>query len=143
MRKGMLGAGVVVALVALSLATSGTATGNEGGATALRGAGGAFEISFTLRSRDGEPVALRRFRFSNLEAQCDGGQEATVQGRIRRIPINDENRFSKTVRRNGKFVRVKGRVTNNLARVVGTIRVRGDFGTAVNCDTGRVHWSAS
>ena len=143
MKKGMLGAGGMAALIALSLAASGTATGNGSSTTALRGAGGAFEINFTLRSRDGEPIALKRFRFSNLEAPCDGGQEATVRGRIRTIPINNRNRFSKTVRRNGKQVRVKGRVTNDLDKVLGTIRVQGDFGTAVNCDSGRVHWEAS
>jgi hypothetical protein len=143
MRKGMLGAGVVVALLTLSLAGGGTAVGAGDDATALRGAGGAFEISFSLRTRDGEPVALKRFRFSHLEAACDAGQTATVRGRIRSIPINDRNRFSKTVRRNGKRVRVKGRVTNDLEKVFGTIRVQGDFGTAVNCDSGRVHWQAN
>jgi hypothetical protein len=140
MKKGTGAVLGLAALLALPLSASGDTGATD--VTALRGAGGAFEISFTLRSRDGEPTALKRFRFSHLEATCAGGATVEVEGRIRRIPINDRNRFSKTVRRPGKRVRVKGRISGDLEVVRGTIRARGAFGDAVNCDSGRVHWRA-
>lgn len=141
MRKGIVAVVSLAALMAVPLSASGKA--GPAGAEALRGAGGAFEISFTLKSRGGEPVALRRFRFSKLEVTCAGGATVQVRGRIRRIPVNDRNRFSKTVRRGDKRVKVRGRVSGDLERVRGTIRARGAFGTATSCDSGRVRWRAS
>jgi hypothetical protein len=141
MRKGIVAVLSLAALLLVPLSANGKA--GSTGAESLRGAGGAFEISFTLKSRDGEPIALRRFRFSHLEATCAGGATVQVRGRIRRIPVNDRNRFSKTVRRDGKRVKVRGRVSGDLDTVRGTIRARGAFGTATSCDSGRVRWRAS
>jgi hypothetical protein len=132
-------AGIVAALAVPAAATAGDGAAD---AAAKAQRGGQLNIKFVLNSRDGEPVALKRFRFENLRATC-ADDIVNVSGKIRTIPVNDRNRFRKTVRRNGKLVKVRGRVSNDLDRVRGTIRARGDFAGAENCDSSRVHWSAS
>ena len=137
MKKGILAVGAIIGLLAVPVAASGDS------AATLRG-GDDFEISFVLKTLNGEPTELRRFRFKKLNVTCDGGTVIEVRGRIRRIPINDRNRFRSVLRRGSKVVRVKGRVSGDLDTVRGTIRARGDFGlTAQNCDSGRVRWRAS
>ena len=137
MKKGILALAGLTTVLALPVA----ATGDAGSSTkALRGQ--AFRISFTLKSFEGEPRALKNFRFSRLEAACDDDATVNVRGHLPYIRVNDRNRFSKTLRRPGKKVRVKGRVSNDLDTVRGTIRAQGDFGTALNCDSGRVPWRA-
>ncbi len=137
MKKGILALAGLTTVLALPVA----AIGDAGSSTeALRGQ--AFRISFTLKSFEGEPRALKNFRFSKLEAACDDDATVNVRGRLPYIKVNDRNRFSKTLRRSGRKVRVKGRVRDNLSSVRGAIRAQGDFGTALNCDSGRVPWRA-
>ena len=137
MKKGILALAGLTTLLALPVA----AVGDSGSSTrALQGQ--AFRISFTLKSFEGEARALKNFKFSRLEAACDGDATVNVRGRLPYIKVNDRNRFSKTLRRPGKKVRVKGRVSNDLSKVRGTIRAQGDFGKALNCDSERVPWRA-
>jgi hypothetical protein len=137
MKKGILALAGLTTVLALPVAAIGDAASS---AKALRGQ--AFEISFTLKSFEGEARALKNFRFSKLEAACDDDATVNVRGRLPYIKVNDRNRFSKTLRRDGKTVRVKGRVSNDLNTVRGSIRAQGDFGTALNCDSDRVPWRA-
>jgi hypothetical protein len=136
MKKGILAlVGVGAALTIPVVST--------GGASAAAG-GDDFEIRFTLKSFDGEPVALKRFRFSKLNGTCDGGVTVEVRGKFGTIEVNDRNRFSESIRREGRKVRVKGKVSGDLERVRGTIRATGDFPPdGENCDTGKVRWRAS
>jgi hypothetical protein len=135
MKKGILALGGMIAL-ALPVAADGET------AAVMRG-GDDYEISFVLRTFNGEPIALKRFRFKKLDVTCDGGTVVEVRGRIRSIPVNDRNRFRAVLRRGAKVVRVKGKVSGDLDTVRGTIRARGDFGPkAQNCDSGRVRWRA-
>jgi hypothetical protein len=87
-------------------------------------------------------VALRRFRFTGLEIVCNGGVERTTGGRIRRIPVRDDNTFRIRRNRDGKVIAVRGRVSGNLERVVGELRVRGRVGTATGCDSEFVRFTA-
>ena len=97
-----------------------------------------------LKTFNGEPTELRRFRFSKLNGTCDDGVTVEIRGRIRSIEINDRNRFGETLRRNGRTVRVKGKVSGDLDTVRGIIRAKGDFPPdGENCGTGRVRWKAS
>jgi hypothetical protein len=137
MKKGILALACASALLALPVAANGD--------TARALGGDNFTIRFTLQtSAGGDPVALKRFRFTKLDAVCNGGATTLqVRGKIRRIEVNDRNRFSETLRRSGKKVRVKGRVRGGGRTVRGTIRASGDFSDAnQNCDSGRVRWVA-
>ncbi len=135
MKKGILALAMASALLALPVAASGDA---------LRGQGADdFQIRFTLKSRGGEPTALKRFRFSKLDTPCATGQLIQARGRLPFIEVNDRNRFSDSLRRAGRRVRVKGRVSGDLDVVRGTIRAQGNFSpTARNCDSGKVRWVA-
>jgi len=136
MKKGILALAGVALLLAVPVAASGDTAKVRGGDN--------FEIRFTLKSVNGEPTALRRFRFSKLDAECNGGATIIqVRGKIRKLEVNNRNRFSETLRRSGKKVRVKGKVSGDLETVRGTIRARGDFSDAnQNCDSGIVRWKA-
>ena len=135
MKTGILALGGVIAL-ALPVAANGET------AAVMRG-GDDYKISFVLRTFNGEPTELKRFRFRKLNVTCDGGTVIEVRGRIRSIPINDRNKFRTVLRRGAKVVRVKGKVSGDLDTVRGVIRARGDYGpTAQNCDSGRVRWRA-
>jgi hypothetical protein len=136
MKRGFLALAGLAILLALPVSASG---GSGDSVRAQRGDN--FRISFTLKSRDGEPTAIRRFKFSKLTAECSGAT-IEVRGRIRLIDVHDNNRFSETVRRENKKVRVRGKVSNDLDTVRGTIRARGAFGQATSCDTGEVRWVA-
>ena len=136
MKRGILALGGLTLLVALPVAASGD-PGDP--VRALRGDN--FNISFVLKSQDGEPTAIKRFRFSKLTAEC-AAATVEVRGRIPFIEVHSNNRFSETLRRQGKKVRVKGKVSNDLDTVRGTIRARGTFGQATSCDSGEVRWVA-
>lgn len=139
MKKGTFALAGVTAMLVLPVA----ATGSSSGAAAKAQGGDNFRISFTLQTKDGEPTALKDFRFSRLDAECDGGRFVDVRGQLPLIKVNDRNRFSDSLRRPNKRVRVKGRVSGDLDTVRGRIRAQGDFApTAQNCDSGKVPWRA-
>jgi hypothetical protein len=135
MKKGILALAVASAVLALPVAAAGDA---------LRGQGpDDFQIRFTLKSRGGEPTAIKNFRFSKLDTPCATGQLIQARGKFPFIKVNDRNRFSDSLRRAGRKARVKGRVSGDLDTVRGTIRVQGRFGPAArNCDSGRERWVA-
>ena len=136
MKRGILALVGVGAALAIPVAAGGGASAAQGGDD--------FQISFTLKSFNGEPRALKNFRFSKLNGTCDGGIAVEMRGKLRSIEVNDRNRFSDLIRREGRKVRVKGKVSGDLERVRGTIRATGDFPPdGDNCDSGRVRWRAS
>ena len=90
---------------------------------------------------DGRPVRIRNFEFSGLRTECDGGAIVYVRRSIARIRVRDDRNFAKTVERNGKRIRVTGKVRRNGV-VPGTIRASGDYGQQTNCDSGRIAWIA-
>ena len=137
MKRGILALGGLTILLALPVGAS----GDSGDSTrALRGDD--FEISFTLKSRNGEPTAIRKFKFSKLTAECAEGATVEVRGKLPFIEVHSNNKFSETLRREGRKVKVTGKVSNDLDTVRGTIRARGTFGQATSCDSGEVRWAA-
>lgn len=130
MKRGTLALAAFGALAALIVPA-----GASGGQ-----AGDNYRISLTLKTFNGEPTKIKNFRFSRLNATCDDGVKVEIRGRIRSMPVNDRNRFSGKLRRNGRTVWVKGKVSADLERVKGTIRAKGDYPPGENCGTGRVRW---
>ena len=141
MKRATLALAGTIAALALPVATTG-ATSADSAATAQRG-GQDLVIRFTLRSRGGEPTKIKRFRWENLTLTCNGGVTVDANGLIRTMEINDRNRFRGSVNRDGRRVKVRGRVSGDLSTVKGTIRARGPFAGATGCDSGRVRWKAS
>ena len=135
MKKGILALAMASALLALPVAASGDALRAQGGDD--------FQISFTLKSRGGEPTALKRFKFSKLDTPCATGQLIQAAGGSRSSPSTTATGSPTRLRRAGRKVRVKGRVSGDLDVVRGTIRAQGHFSpTARNCDSGKVKWVA-
>ena len=144
MKKGLTIVLLAGAFAAMAM-TSGATAGEQPPAdrSAVNRGGDGLTIQFQLRSRNGEPVALRRFRFSKLRTPCATGPVIQARGRLPFIKVNDRNRFSESLRRSGKQVRVKGKVSGDLDVVRGKIRAQGHFSpTARNCDSGKVPWVA-
>lgn len=137
MKRGILALGGLTILLAVPGAASGDSNGSV---RALRGDD--FEISFTLKSRNGEPTAIKKFKFSKLSADCAGATSVEVRGKLPFIEVHSNNKFSETLRLQTKKVKVTGKVSNDLGTVRGTIRARGAFGQATSCDSGEVRWVA-
>ena len=137
MKRGILALAGLTLLLAFPITASGDSADSV---RALRGDN--FEISFTLKSRNGEPTAIRRFKFTKLTAECAEATTVEVRGRIPFIEVHNNHRFSEALRRPGRKVRVRGKVSNDLDTVRGTIRARGTFGKATSCDSGEVRWVA-
>jgi hypothetical protein len=135
MKKGILTLAIAAAVLAIPVTASGDALRAQGGDD--------FRVSFTLKSRGGDPVALKKFKFSRLNTPCQTGVVVQARGRIPFVKVKDNNRFKKTLRRGAKIARVKGKVSGDLNKVKGTILARGDFGpNARNCNSGKTPWVA-
>lgn len=134
-----LAAAIVVAAVP---ATSSAGTSVRDGEAASRG-GQDLSITFTLRTVNGKPTQIRKYRFQNLTAPCTQGGPVDVKGRIGRMKINDAGKFSGKVEEGGGKVAVEGNVKNGGAKVEGTIRAQGKFDPASGCDSGKVKWEVS
>ena len=141
MKRATLALAGTIAVFALPVAATG-ATSADSAAKAQRG-GQDLVIKFTLRSRGGEATKIKRFRWNNLTLECNGGVTVDTEGLIREMEVNDRNRFRGSVNRDGRRVKVRGRVSGDLDTVRGTIRARGPFAGATGCDSGRVRWKAS
>ena len=141
MKRGTFALVGLIAALVLPVGATGATSESDTTAQAQRGTQD-LRIRFRLKSEDGEPTELRRFRFAHLLANCDELVQVYVEGRIGRLPVNRRNHFSETAREPGKKVQVKGRVSNDLKRVVGRIRAEGDFSGGRNCDSGWVRWRA-
>ena len=145
MKKVLIVAALIVGVLAASTSVAGAERADSRSAAAAASEaqrGGGLLIRFRLNSRNGEPVAIKRFRFKRLSAECNGGQVVNVAGKIPSIRVKDNNRFSKTLRRATKSVRVRGKVSGDLDTVRGKIRARGAYAGATGCDSGAVGWVA-
>ena len=145
MKKVLIVAALIVGVLAASTSVAGAERADSRSAAAAASEaqrGGGLLIRFRLNSRNGEPVAIKRFRFKRLPAECNGGQIVNVAGTIPSIRVKDNNRFSKTLRRATKSVRVRGKVSGDLDTVRGKIRARGAYAGATGCDSGAVGWVA-
>ncbi len=140
MKRILMVAAVVTAAVLPATSSAGTAVSGE----AARG-GEDLQISFTVRSFNGKPVEIKKFKFKNLTATCNVGDPAVdIRGKIGgTMPINDKGKFDGKVSNGSAKVVVNGEVKQGGAKVKGTIRAKGDFKTGQGCDSGKVKWEAS
>ncbi len=135
MKRIITTAALVAAFAAPSISTG---SADQSGPVAR---GGPLEISLKLIRDGNTPVAIRRFRFKNLHADCDSGGPIKSRGRISYIRVRGDRTFAKNVDDGSVRFRVVGKVRRN--RVVGKIRASGDYGTATNCRSGTVRWAVS
>ena len=139
MKRILMVAAVVTAAALPATSSAGTAVSG----VAARG-GQDLQISFTVRSLNGTPVKIKKFKFKNLTATCNVGDPVDVKGKIGgSMPINDKGKFDGKVSNGSAKVVVDGEVKQGGAKVKGTIRAKGDFKTGQGCDSGKVKWEAS
>ena len=129
--------GAIVAAAALPATSTAGGSAKE---SASRGGEG-LEITFTIRSVNGEATQIRRFRFKNFTVNCAEGGPVDVRGRIRRMKINDQGNFDGTLREAGGKIHVEGDVKGGGRRVKGTLKATGKFAPAEGCNT-KVAWEA-
>jgi len=140
--KRTLMVAVVVAAAVLP-ATSNAGTSVRGSDSAGRG-GQDLAIQFTVRSFNGKPTEIKKFKFENLTATCNVGGPVDVKGKIGgSMSINDKGEFDGKVSDGAAKVLVEGDVKRGGAKVKGTIRAKGDFNAGQGCDSGKVKWEAS
>jgi hypothetical protein len=141
---GIKGVALGISLIA-ALAVTGTPAGattqsvDSEAAAAAKGA--RLQIRMVVVTQGTVPVRIKRFRFRGLLVSCAGGGTENVRGRIRTMDV-DNNRFGRTIRRQGRKVHVEGRFRQGGSVVRGKIRARGRFGGQRGCDSGVVRWVA-
>ena len=139
--KRFLMAAVLVGAAALPATSSAGAT--RDGQAAERG-GQDLSIEFTLRSVDGVPTKIKKFKFKKLTTTCDVGGPIDVKGNIGgAMPINNKGKFDGKVSNGDAKVVVEGEVKQGGAKVKGTIKAKGDFPPGEGCNSGKVKWEAS
>ena len=126
---------------ALTPAISTADPASRDGQSANRG-GQDLQLTFVVRSVNGEPTKIRKFRFENLTAACNQGGPVDVRGQLDTMRVNDAGKFDGNARKDGGKVHVEGVVKNGGDVVKGTIRASGKFLPARGCDSGRVEWKA-
>jgi hypothetical protein len=136
---------VVLATALFAAAPAGTAGPS---ATAAQGTEPDIGIFFIALTRNGTPVKVTKFRYSNVLVRCAEG-ETVVSNTKKPLPSMkvSKKRFSGKVRTKTRRVRVAGRFKGGGKRVKGKLRVRGQFkdsagATLTNCDSGRREWVA-
>lgn len=93
-----------------------------------------FNVGFTSLTRNGRIVAVKKFKFSGVNANCKVGGSIDVRGRAPRMNVHSR-KFSSAIRKNGGRVRINGKFKNHGDKVIGRIRVNGKFnnGKAKGC----------
>lgn len=133
--KGTFAALAVCA--ALLVPTAAATAGDSYSTSAIGGSAHArapFSVSFIRLTRDGKTVAVKKFKFSGVNAECKVGGAIEVHGRAPRMKVRDR-KFKSTIRKNGGRVRINGKFKNHGKKVKGRIRVNGKFndGKAKGC----------
>lgn len=133
----------VAALLAVPTVAGAGELATDADAVQARGKSPNLSVRFILRSVNGKPVELRRFRFLRLEAECRGGSVVRVKGKVSKIKLKNHKRFKHVIKRKKKTVRIQGRVRGGGARVTGFLRAQGKFSGQRGCDSGKVRWKAT
>lgn len=133
---------ILIGAAAAAVAMPATSTADiSTGQTALKG-GQDLEIEFTLRTVNGEPTQVRRFKFRKFTVSCAGGDTVQVRGSVPRMKVNDAGKFDGNARNgDGGKVHIEGDVKDGGNRVVGTLKATGRFAPAKQCNT-KVGWKA-
>jgi hypothetical protein len=130
----------IIAALGASAIVPGTSNAGTAAQTATSRGGQDLEIPFVVRSIDGKPVEIRRFRFKHFTVSCADGGPVDLRGRIGSMRVNDAGRFDGNVNKGDGKVHVEGDVRRS-GKVVGVLKATGEFGNAKGCDT-KVNWLA-
>jgi hypothetical protein len=137
----------IVCSLALALALPATASAvdlNSGSVTRAQGTAPDLSISFTVRTRNGNPKQVKKFVANGVPYTCTDGTSATTTEPARlgkRMKVNDKRKFHGRNKLGETTMVVRGKVRKK-GRARGTVRL---FGPAVNdpsvtCDSGAVGW---
>ena len=102
-------------------------------------------VEFGTRLLNGRPVAVRRFGWFNVPAQCKGyGTTAVSDMLAPTFAVNARRRFHVTTAINGGKLTVKvvGRFSSDFRKATGTIRLSGSVAGCASVDTGTLRWTA-
>jgi hypothetical protein len=132
-------------VLALALpAAAGAAELNSGSVTAAEGAAPDLSISFTVRSRNGNPKQVKKFVANGIPYTCSNGFSGTTEDPARlgkRMKVNDKRRFHGRAKLGETTMIVRGKIRRK-GRARGTVRIFGPAADApgVTCDSGAVGW---
>lgn len=140
--KRIITLATAVAIAAIPATANAAGTSDAAGKALARG-GQDLSITFVIKTLDGKPVEIDKFKFSNLTATCDGGATMIdVKGSIGTMKVNDKGKFDGNAKKGGGKVHVEGDSNSKGTKVKGTIRAKGMLGNASGCDSGKVKWVA-
>jgi hypothetical protein len=142
---------LIAAVVAGALLAPGAASASDYTGGAKRG--DEFTVSFQAVFVNGKPEEVRHFRFRHVPMTCEVGDPfVTKSGKPGFGPmnVNSERRFHGVFSANQGDVKVVIRGEFKPQRVVGTLRVSGDyppdpesgFPGGTDCSSGRLEWTA-
>ena len=138
----------IVCSLALALALPAGASAFELGSSSVtqaqRGTAPDLSISFTVRSRNGNPKQVKKFVANGVPYTCTDGTSNTTTEPARlgkKMKVNDKRKFHGRNKLGETTMIVRGKVWEK-GRARGTVRL---FGPAVNdpsvtCDSGAVGW---
>jgi hypothetical protein len=131
---------LIIAALGASAIVPGTSGADTAERTAASHGGQDLEIPFVVRSIDGKPVEIRRFRFKHFTVSCSVGGPVDLKGRIGSMRVNEAGKFDGNVKKGDGKVHVEGDVKRS-GKVVGVLKATGKFGSAEGCNT-KVNWLA-
>lgn len=135
---------ILVTLTALLAVPTLASAGEQKAASGPKATGSPdLTVSFVLRTVNGKPTELRKFKFSKLQATCKKETVVLIKGKVSRIKVKANKTFRHIIKRKGKSVRIEGRVRNRGAKVTGFFRAKGKFSGQKGCDSGKVRWTAT
>jgi hypothetical protein len=141
----------VAAALALALAVPAAATAADDSysASSAASASGApappsLSVSFTVRTLNGKPVKIKRFKANGIPLTCSDGTSGTTTEPIRfgkDMKVNKKRKFHGKRRLGPSTFIVKGKVRRK-GRARGTLRLSGPSATTpgVTCDSGHLTW---
>jgi hypothetical protein len=101
-----------------------------------------LQVHFYVRTLNGRPVAIKRFRFEGLLASCHPGT-ITLHSTspLPPMPVNRRHRFHGDFRfHHRRRLVVKGKIVRGGKRAYGSLRASGNFGSHKRCRTGAQRW---
>ena len=140
MRRALL-AGIAAAALATAATALAASQQYNGHAGSSPNAG----VEFGAKLSGGRPVAVRRFSFFNIPAQCTGFRPTAVSdGLSITMHVTAQRTFkgSGSLSSGRATAKVTGRFSSNFAKATGTLSVSGPVAGCRTATTGVVKWSA-
>jgi hypothetical protein len=111
---------------------------------ARRGTAPDLSISFTVRTRNGNPKQVKKFVANGVPFTCSDGSSGTTTEPARlgkKMKVNDKRKFHGRAKLGETTMIVRGKIRKK-GRARGTVRLFGPEATdpSVTCDSGAVGW---